>query len=53
MRLGQTVVAENKPGAGGIVGVDYVAHAAPDGYNMVLMDPGVVINPIAAENDAL
>ena len=25
--LGQTVVAENKPGAGGIVGTDYVAHA--------------------------
>ena len=44
--LGQTVVAENKPGAGGIVGVDYVAHATPDGYNMAVMDPGVVINPI-------
>ncbi len=43
--LGQTVVAENKPGAGGIVGVDYVAHAAPDGYNMALMDPAIVINP--------
>ena len=44
--LGQTVVAENKPGAGGIVGVDYVAHSTPDGYNMAVMDPGVVINPI-------
>ena len=43
--LGQTVVPENKPGAGGIVGVDYVAHSAPDGYNMALMDPGIVINP--------
>lgn len=43
--LGQPVVAENKPGAGGIVGVDYVAHAAPDGYNMALMDPAIVINP--------
>ena len=42
--LGQTVVAENKPGAGGIVGVDYVAHAAPDGYNVVLIDPSIVIN---------
>ena len=28
-----------------MVGVDYVAHAAPDGYNIVLMDPGIVINP--------
>jgi len=44
--FGQTVVVENKPGAGGIVGVDYVAHAAPDGYNMAVMDPGVVINPV-------
>jgi tripartite-type tricarboxylate transporter receptor subunit TctC len=44
--LGQTVVPENRPGAGGIVGVDYVAHAAPDGYNIVLMDPGIVANPI-------
>lgn len=43
--LGQTVVPENKPGAGGIVGVDYVAHSAPDGYNVVLMDPAIVINP--------
>ena len=43
--LAQTVVAENKPGAGGIVGVDYVAHSAPDGYNMAIMDPAVVINP--------
>src|ERR1700732_1816415 len=43
--LGQTIVPENKPGAGGIVGVDYVAHAAPDGYAMALMDPGIVANP--------
>ena len=44
--LNATVVAENKPGAGGIVGVDYVAHSAPDGYNMAVMDPAVVVNPI-------
>jgi tripartite-type tricarboxylate transporter receptor subunit TctC len=44
--LKQTVVPENKPGAGGIVGVDSVAHSEPDGYAMVLMDPGIVINPI-------
>ena len=43
--LGQTVVAENRPGAGGIVGVDYVAHSPPDGYNIVIMDPAIVINP--------
>jgi tripartite-type tricarboxylate transporter receptor subunit TctC len=44
--LNQTVVPENKPGAGGIVGVDYVAHSEPDGYAMALMDPGIVINPV-------
>src|SRR5271170_4185526 len=43
--LGQTVVADNRPGAGGIVGVDFVAHSDSDGYNVVLMDPGIVINP--------
>jgi tripartite-type tricarboxylate transporter receptor subunit TctC len=32
--LGQTVVAENRPGAGGIVGVEYVARSAPDGYTI-------------------
>ena len=43
--LGQTVVPDNRPGAGGIVGVDAVAHSDPDGYNVVLMDPAIVINP--------
>jgi tripartite-type tricarboxylate transporter receptor subunit TctC len=43
--LGQAVIAENRPGAGGITGTDTVARAAPDGYNLVLMDPAIVINP--------
>jgi tripartite-type tricarboxylate transporter receptor subunit TctC len=44
--LGQPVVAENRPGAGGIVGVEYVARSMPDGYDLVIMDPAYVINPI-------
>ncbi len=32
--LGQPVIVENKPGAGGIVGTDYVAKALPDGYTV-------------------
>jgi tripartite-type tricarboxylate transporter receptor subunit TctC len=43
--LGQSVIAENRPGAGGMVGTDVVARAAPDGYTILLMDPAVVINP--------
>jgi tripartite-type tricarboxylate transporter receptor subunit TctC len=43
--LGQPVVTENHPGAGGIVGTDAVVHSAPDGYTLVIMDPAIVINP--------
>jgi len=43
--VGQPVVAENRPGAGGILGTDTVARSAPDGYTLVLMDPAIVINP--------
>jgi len=35
-RLGQQVFVENRPSAGGIVGTDSIAKAAPDGYNLLM-----------------
>ncbi|MBM3370380.1 MAG: tripartite tricarboxylate transporter substrate binding protein, partial [Betaproteobacteria bacterium] len=34
--LGQQVIIENKPGAGGVIGADSIAKSAPDGYSIVL-----------------
>jgi tripartite-type tricarboxylate transporter receptor subunit TctC len=44
--LGQPVAVENKPGAGGNLGVLDVARSAPDGYSMVMSTSGIqAINP--------
>src|SRR3984957_18558081 len=42
-RLKQPWVVENRPGAGGVVGLDSVAKAVPDGHTMVLMETSAVL----------
>jgi tripartite-type tricarboxylate transporter receptor subunit TctC len=43
---GQQVVVDNKPGASGLIGTDFVAKSAPDGYTMILgSTAALVISP--------
>jgi tripartite-type tricarboxylate transporter receptor subunit TctC len=48
---GQAVAVENRPGAGGNIGLDLVARSAPDGYTIGLVAAGnLVINPFMYQN---
>ncbi|HEY7998092.1 MAG TPA: tripartite tricarboxylate transporter substrate binding protein [Pseudolabrys sp.] len=48
-KLGQAIIVENKPGAGGILGNDIVARAAPDGYTVGVMTAGQVIAAVTTK----
>jgi tripartite-type tricarboxylate transporter receptor subunit TctC len=48
-QIGQPVVIDNRPGAGGMVGIEYTARSSADGHTLVIMDPAVVINAVLQE----
>jgi tripartite-type tricarboxylate transporter receptor subunit TctC len=44
--MGQSFVVENRPGAGGNIGMGMGAKAAPDGYTLTLVSSSYVVNPV-------
>jgi tripartite-type tricarboxylate transporter receptor subunit TctC len=49
---GQPVIVENKTGANGNVGADFVAKSAPDGYTLLIASPSsILVNPLLSPNN--
>ncbi len=44
-RLGKQVITENRAGAGGTIGMEYVAKSEPDGYTLLYTSPSIAIGP--------
>ncbi len=42
--LGRNVIVDNRPGAGGVIGVEITIKAGADGHTLLIMDPAIVIN---------
>jgi tripartite-type tricarboxylate transporter receptor subunit TctC len=43
--IGGSIITENRSGAGGNIGIGYVAHAEPDGYTLLVTSSAYVVNP--------
>jgi tripartite-type tricarboxylate transporter receptor subunit TctC len=48
--LGQPIIVDNKPGAGGTIGANLVAHSEPDGYTVLIHSSGHALNPAIYTN---
>ena len=48
--LGQTIVVENKPGAGSSLSISYISRQKPDGYNVAALSTGAVLNQFLVPN---
>jgi tripartite-type tricarboxylate transporter receptor subunit TctC len=48
--LKQTIIVDNRAGAGGMIGSDIVAKAAPDGYTLLLVDALHIVSPLFSRN---
>ena len=49
-KLGQAVVVENRPGAGGLLGNEAVANSPKDGYTLGVQTAGQIITPVMTKN---
>src|SRR6478735_11389430 len=49
-KLGQSVVVENRPGAGGLLGNEAVANSPKDGYTLGIQTAGQLITPVMTKN---